>query len=182
MRIGAAAPLEVEILDVTDLPLGSAEARARELLGERAQVPFDLGRGPLHHICLIAVGPNDHLLMILMHHAVSDDWSYGILLRELRTAYRGMRRGLTVDLPQLPIQPADYSAWQRKQFGANELDEQYLYWRKRLRGITNLALPTDRPLQVARNWLGSRVELPMSEETLREVFESSVPAMAQRLS
>ena len=110
-------------------------------------VLFDLACGPLHRFCLVAIRPDDHLLMILMHHAVSDDWSFGILLRELRAAYRAMRHGIPVNLPPITIQPADHAAWQRKRFGASELDEQYLYWGETW-GTTELALPTDRPLPI----------------------------------
>ena len=167
--VGKVAPLELEILNVSELPLAAAEARGRQLLDERAQTRFDLASGPLHRLTLVTISPADHLLMILMHHAVSDDWSSGILLRELKTAYRALRHGLPVALPRLTIQPADYAAWQRNRFGPDELDQQYMFWRERLRGTASLALPIDHPMPMTRSWLESRIRQAIGERSIKKL-------------
>ena len=142
-------------LPVVDLS-GMPEAEARRLMAEEAARPFDLARGPLLRVRLLRTGPEDHLLLLLMHHIVSDGWSMGVLLREVARLYEGG------SLPPLPVQYADYAAWQRGWLRGEALDRQLGWWRDRLAGLPPLLeLPTDRPRPPVQGTRGGRLELPL---------------------
>ena len=98
--------------DLTAHP--EAEAELRRLMAEEADAAFDLERGPLIRGRLIRLGAEDHVLLVTMHHIVSDGWSMGVLVRELSVLYGAFRRGEPDPLPELPVQYADYAAWQRR--------------------------------------------------------------------
>ncbi|MCR3750885.1 non-ribosomal peptide synthase/polyketide synthase [Lentzea californiensis] len=131
--------VEVPVLDVRGGEDGLHEALARE-----STRPFDLARGPLLRPVLLRVAGDDHVLLLLAHHIVTDGWSNGVLTTELNVLYRGG------DLPELPIQYADYAAWQRERLTGPLADEQLAFWRDRLAGVTPLELPTDRPRPAVR--------------------------------
>jgi acyl-CoA synthetase (AMP-forming)/AMP-acid ligase II len=126
---------------------GAAPGECAAQLRARARVPFDLVHGPLFRATLFTRGPQRYLLHFVMHHIVSDGWSINVLLREFAAGYRAARRGEAAGLPALPIQYADYSAWQRERFsgaGQAALDAQLDYWRARLDGLDGpLDLPTE---------------------------------------
>ena len=121
-----------------------AEADAPALAAELEREPFDLGTGPLLRCHLLTLAPDHHLLVVVVHHAVSDGWSMGILLQELSARYAG-----TTDLPELPVQYADYAVWQRELVDSDGLDEQLAYWRERLAGAPPLRLPADLAVPAA---------------------------------
>ena len=83
--------------------------------------------------------------MVTMHHAISDGWSIGILIRELSALYESFLLGEPSPLPELPIQYADYAVWQRNWLQGEVLEAQLDYWTKQLAGVPDLELPTDRP-------------------------------------
>ncbi|HWP20996.1 MAG TPA: amino acid adenylation domain-containing protein [Burkholderiaceae bacterium] len=142
--IGPARRLRIEAFDCSDSPALDREARARAWLGERARVPFDLARGPLHRLFLVRLDDTDHVLMWLMHHAISDQWSGTVLLRELAALYRPGNEP-PPPLPSLEVEYADYAAWQRGHFASQTLAPQLDYWRRQLADMEPLSLPTDRP-------------------------------------
>jgi len=99
-----------------EVPFAMAEIREDELdqvLREQARRPFDLSHGPLIRVSLFRIGSQDHVLLVMMHHIVSDGWSLGVMLREFNALYDSFSRGTASPLPPLPIQYADYSEWQR---------------------------------------------------------------------
>ncbi|GLU34915.1 condensation domain-containing protein [Trinickia caryophylli] len=116
-------------------------------LREHTRAPFDLVRGPLLRATLFALSPQSHLLHFAIHHIAVDGWSVDILLREFAAAYRAARRGEVPAFPALPVQYADYAAWQRERFaggGRAALDAQLDYWRERLAGYDKpIDLPTE---------------------------------------
>ncbi|ANZ40483.1 hypothetical protein BBK82_35190 [Lentzea guizhouensis] len=132
-------PVEVPVLDVP-----GGEDGLHEVLVRESTRPFDLARGPLLRPVLLRVAEDDHVLLLLAHHIVTDGWSNGVLTSELNLLYRGST------LPELPIQYADYAAWQRDRLTGPLLDEQLAFWRDRLAGVTPLELPTDRPRPAVR--------------------------------
>ncbi|MEV4314210.1 non-ribosomal peptide synthase/polyketide synthase [Actinocrispum sp. NPDC049592] len=111
-----------------------------EVLLAASRRPFDLRRGPLLRTCLLKLAEDEHVLAMIMHHIVTDGWSGGVLMTDLAELYRAEIDGDRADLPELPIQYADFAAWQREQ-DPTGLD----FWRERLDGVTPLELPTDRP-------------------------------------
>jgi amino acid adenylation domain-containing protein len=142
----------VDLRDAAD-PAGAA----RQFAVEHTRRPFDLERGPLLRVALIAIGDGDHWLVITAHHIVADGWSIGVLWRELAAHY------VRAELPPLPIQYADFAAWQRDRLTGQVLDDQLGYWKQQLAGIpTVLELPTDRPRPPVASYRGGleTFELP----------------------
>ncbi|WP_245933238.1 condensation domain-containing protein, partial [Caballeronia novacaledonica] len=135
------------------------EAAARAFAAE----PFDLREGPLLRIALFSVNEDEHLLTLAMHHIVSDGWSIQVLLDELVSHYRARTLGEASKLAALPVQYADYAAWQRDWLEAGERDRQLNYWRATL-GDEHpvLALPTDAPRPAHASYHAGRyrVKLP----------------------
>ncbi|WP_328928131.1 non-ribosomal peptide synthase/polyketide synthase [Streptomyces sp. NBC_00190] len=112
-------------------------------------VPFDLSTGPLLRPLLLRVAAADHLLVLSMHHIVTDGWSMGVLLRELGELYAGRPPA------ELPLQYADYAVWQRRTLTRPVLDEGLAYWREQLADAPVLDLPTDRPRPAVRTSAGA---------------------------
>ena len=115
-------------------------------MAEEARAPFDLRRGPLFRGRLVRLADDDHVLLLTMHHIVSDGWSMGVLYGELSALYAAYREGRDARLAALPVQYADYAAWQRRWVEGDVLREQVEYWTRTLAGAPELLeLPTDRP-------------------------------------
>jgi amino acid adenylation domain-containing protein len=131
-------------LTVVDLPAEALEERVRE----QTRRPVDLAAGPALTALLLRLDPQDHVLLLDLHHISTDGWSTPILLRELLALYRGAA------LPPLPLQYADFAAWQRDRVSGAELDRQLGYWRTRLAGLPTLPFPADRPRPAQRSWAG----------------------------
>jgi amino acid adenylation domain-containing protein len=144
-------------LKVTDLRgHRDAEAKARELAAAEARRPFDLTRRPLARVSLFRVDETEHLLLLNMHHIISDAWSVDIFMRELSALYAAGLAGAASPLPDLPIQYGDYAAWQHRMLGGPEMKEKMAFWQEQLRGpLAPLALPTDHPRPVAQAYRGA---------------------------
>ncbi|MBG6251933.1 pyoverdine non-ribosomal peptide synthetase PvdD, partial [Pseudomonas aeruginosa] len=156
------------------------EPFGEEGLIERIQAivvqPFDLERGPLLRVNLLQLAEDDHVLVLVQHHIVSDGWSMQVMVEELVQLYAGYSQGLDVVLPALPIQYADYALWQRSWMEAGEKERQLAYWTGLLGGEQPvLELPFDRPRPARQSHRGAQLgfELP------RELVEA-VRALAQR--
>ncbi|WP_400589917.1 pyoverdine non-ribosomal peptide synthetase PvdD [Pseudomonas aeruginosa] len=156
------------------------EQFGEEGLIERIQAivvqPFDLERGPLLRVNLLQLAEDDHVLVLVQHHIVSDGWSMQVMVEELVQLYAAYSRGLEVALPALPIQYADYALWQRSWMEAGEKERQLAYWTGLLGGEQPvLELPFDRPRPARQSHRGAQLgfELP------RELVEA-VRALAQR--
>src|SRR5919112_159531 len=143
----SATPTTLPLIDLSGLPQAEREAEARRLAREEARRPFDLERGPLFRAKLLRLGEQEHVLLVTMHHIVSDGWSTGIIWRELGSLYNtfSSREPTSSPLPELPIQYADYAIWQREWLRGEVLAEQLDYWKLQLAGVAPLQLPTDRP-------------------------------------
>ncbi|HEU0297989.1 MAG TPA: amino acid adenylation domain-containing protein, partial [Longimicrobium sp.] len=143
------------------------------LIVEEGDAPFDLERGPLVRGRLVRLAKDDHLLLVTMHHIVSDGWSTGVLLDELRALYGAFLRGADDPLPPLPVQYADYAAWQRRWMDGEVLEAQAAYWEQALSGAPELLeLPTDRPRPARQDHAGGSVDLALDAEltaALREL-------------
>ena len=133
------------------------EGEAQRRTGEEVVRPFDLGTAPLMRASLMRVGPREHVLVVVVHHIVSDGWSVGVLVRELGELYAAHCEGRRARLPELPVQYADHAAWQRAWLSGEVLAGQLSYWRERLQGASVLQLPTDRPRPREPQFAGSVV-------------------------
>ncbi|HYW06774.1 MAG TPA: amino acid adenylation domain-containing protein, partial [Longimicrobium sp.] len=142
-----------------------ADRRLDELMMAEARAPFDLERGPLVRGRLVSMAADDHVLLLTMHHIVSDGWSMGVLVRELSTLYGAFTRGEADPLAPLPVQYADYAVWQREWIGGAVLESQAAYWRSTLAGAPELlALPSDHPRPARADHVGATVRLGLTEE------------------
>jgi hypothetical protein len=154
------APFGGFTLPVEDLSwLGEAdrEAEVEQRAGEEARRAFDLSAGPLSRAALLRLGAEDHVLLLSMHHIVSDDWSMGVFFRELSALYAAYHEGRESPLAELGVQYADYAVWQREQLAGEVLDRQLAYWKERLAGAPELLeLPTDHPHPRCRRTAGRR--------------------------
>src|SRR5919107_315171 len=158
-------PLPVESL--SSLPGEEREEAVQRWVREAGRERFDLERGPLFRARLLRLGEEEHLLLLSVHHAVSDGWSMGVFWRELSALYGAFSRGEPSPLPELPVQYADYALWQRRWLDGEVLEGQLGYWRERLAGLSPLELPTDRPRPAVRSHLGARQELMLPEPLTR---------------
>ena len=167
--------MELHIRDLNHLGESERETEARRLASEEARRPFDLAAGPLMRASLLRLTEDDHVLLLTMHHIISDGWSLGILTRELGTLYEAYSAGQPSPLPELLIQYADYALWQREWLQGEVLEKQLAYWRERLGSeLPFLALPADRPRPAVQTYGGSRqsIELPMRlVEQLRQLSQ-----------
>src|SRR5262249_51568423 len=125
--------------------------------------PFDLANGPLVRIRLLVLADDEHILLITLHHIVSDGWSMGVLVRELVTLYRGFAEDDSATLPSLSLQDADYAQWQRQWLDGGELERQLSELCERLRGGESLALPTDRKRPLVQTYRGARATRRLSD-------------------
>jgi amino acid adenylation domain-containing protein len=149
-------PLAVPLVDLSGLTEAAREGELRRLSGEAARYPYDLAVAPLLQTWLLRLGSAEHRLLISMHHIVSDGWSMGVFLRELCQLYGDIAAAGSPSLPPLPIQYADFAAWQRRWLQGEELESLLGYWRQRLAGAPEvLALPTDRPRPAVRSLRGA---------------------------
>ena len=150
-------PLPLPLLDLSGLSKREErEEEAARLARAEARRPFDLGRGPLLRLTLLRFGEDEHLLLAVFHHIVSDGWSMGVFLRETADLYRAFAAGGPSPLPPLPLQYADFALWQRGWLAGEALKRQLAWWRRQLEGVPPLALPTDRARPAVPAYRGAR--------------------------
>ncbi|HET6209320.1 MAG TPA: amino acid adenylation domain-containing protein, partial [Jatrophihabitans sp.] len=150
-------------LRVEDLT-GRPEALA-QLQQDEAGAPFDLGTGPLARGRLLVLAPERHVLLVTLHHIVSDGWSMGVFTAELGALYAAFQNGADDPLPPLRIQYADYAAWQRDWLADGQLQRQGEYWRQALAGAPALLeLPTDRPRPPVQDYRAGQTRLEFDAE------------------
>ena len=113
---------------------------------------------------LLKVAEADHVLVVTMHHVVSDGWSVGILIREFMQLYTAYSSGRESGLEELPLQYADFAVWQRDCLKGNVLEEQMKYWKGQLEGVSALEMPTDRPRPAMASHRGESVKFSWGEE------------------
>ena len=165
-----AAPASVSMTDLRDNDVSQREETLGRLLHEDAGQPFDLDRGPLLRVGVVRLTDDEHVLLLNMHHVISDGWSMGVLFREISALYRSHLAGKPCLLPDLPVQYADYAIWQRDGLGGEELDRQLSYWKQQLDGAPRvLALPTDYPRPATLTHTGSSEQLFLSTELSEKV-------------
>jgi len=145
-------------------------------MAAEAGAPFDLEHGPLVRGRIVRMAADDHVLLLTMHHIVSDGWSMGVLFRELGALYAAFRRGDASPLSDLPVQYADYAAWQRRWVEGEVLARQADYWRRTLAGAPELLeVPTDRPRPARPDHAGAEVRFELGPEAT-----AALNALAQR--
>ena len=158
-------------LKVIDLSsLAGSERLARDLVDADQARTFDLARGPLQRITVVRIDQQQHLLLLNIHHIISDGWSSGIQTSELVALYNTAIRDQPSPLPELPIQYADYAYWQRQHLSGENLERQLSYWKTHLSGAPELlALPTDRPRPAQQTFAGSRIPISIDRTIMRKL-------------
>ncbi len=157
------APVEQSCFHLVVHDLTRDEERDR-LIAEEMRAGFDLERGPLVRGRLISRAQDDHLLLVSMHHIVSDGWSLEVFTRELRALYGASLRGAPDPLPDLPVQYADYAAWQRRSLSGDARQQQADYWTETLSGAPELLeLPTDHARPTRQNRAGAVVGVELDD-------------------
>ncbi|RKI44742.1 non-ribosomal peptide synthetase, partial [Corallococcus sp. AB049A] len=155
-RIHAEPRLSMVQLDLRALGSEQREQEVRRRLGVELAEPFDLNQGPLIRANLLRLGSAEHVLLVTMHHIVSDGWSLGVLIREMGALYAAFTEGRPSPLPELSLQYAGYAAWQRSWLQGETLQREVDFWRKKLTGAPPvLELPTDRPRPAVRGNAGA---------------------------
>jgi amino acid adenylation domain-containing protein len=165
-RVAPPRPLWLSVADLRAVSEDGQALELRRLAREDAQRPFDLTAGPLFRAGLVRLGDEQCVLLLSMHHTVSDSWSLGLLARELNALYPAFREGRPSPLPELPIQYADYAVWQVLQLETGALDAQLAYWTERLAGVSVLDLPGDRPRPSLPSGRGARLAFALPDSLM----------------
>ena len=172
LLIDPAKPLLIPILDLSHMEPEACEHTVRELSDAHGLHIFHLETGPLHRLTCLRLGPQEHVLLLNLHHIVSDGWSESLLMREMITLYHCFRLNQPSPLPALPIQYADYAAWQRDLFNSDAMEQQLAYWRAKLGdGPKPLSLPTDFSRPAVRTFSGGHC---------RQVLEAASAKLFQK--
>ena len=161
--VAAPGDFPLPLSDLAALGRGGAEGEAGRMARAEAAAPFDLSCDAMLRGRLVRVAADEHLLLLTVHHIAADGWSLGVLFRELASLYGAFADGRPSPLPDLPLQYADYAAWQRTWLDGDALDAQLAWWRERLAGAPGvLELPTDfpRPTVPARHGAMARFRVP----------------------
>ncbi|HEX6289410.1 MAG TPA: amino acid adenylation domain-containing protein [Herpetosiphonaceae bacterium] len=178
--INPPAPFPLATVDLRALAPAEREAEVQRLAVAEANRPFDLQHGPLMRVTVVRLDAQQHTLLLMMHHIVSDGWSFGVFMRELTTLYAAFTQGAPVEasglLPELPVQYADFAAWQRQWLQGEVLDQQLSYWRRQLADVPPLLeLPADHPRPPIQTFRGAHYAFEIGPE-----LTASVRALAQR--
>lgn len=156
--------IDIPIKDLSGLSEQQRETVAQQEAIEEARLPFDLAKDALIRGRILKLGSESFVLLLTMHHIVSDGWSAGVIIQEFAALYQAFAEGKPSPLPELPIQYIDYAAWQREWLKGEVLQLQLDYWRQQLEGCPPvLELPTDRPrpAEVTYNGASARLNIPV---------------------
>jgi amino acid adenylation domain-containing protein len=165
-RVAPAAAQALPLVDLAALPPGAREAELHRAVLGAAALPFDLERGPLLRSILVETAAGEHALLFTIHHIVSDGWSMGVLTSELAALYAAFSAGRPAPLPELPLQYADFAAWQRGWLQGEALARELAFWRTVMAGAPHaLELPTDRPRPAVQTFGGAIQTLGFSRQT-----------------
>ncbi len=155
-------------IDLTGLEPAAQEAAVVALIQEDLDWSFDLQQGPLFRVRLAQLGAESHVLLMNMHHIISDGWSISVLIMELDALYRAFVAGGPSPLPPLPVQYADYAIWQRRWLQGSVMEAQVAYWKEQLGGHpAPLDLPTDRPRPPVQTFRGGVANLQIAPEVVQ---------------
>jgi amino acid adenylation domain-containing protein len=169
--IASTLNLKLLVVDLLYLPESSREIEAQRLAFEEANRPFNLEREPLVRGTALQLGETEYILVLTMHHIISDGWSLGVFVRELTELYKAFCTGSPPVLPLLPVQYADFAVWQRQWLSGEVLKTQLDYWKEQLKNAPNLLeLPTDRPRKAIQTFQGGYYSAAFDKESERRTY------------
>ncbi|HKX19634.1 MAG TPA: amino acid adenylation domain-containing protein [bacterium] len=170
------AVADLPVIDLRGTPAAQREAELGRVLTAEARRPFNLSSDLMVRALLVRLEEREHVLLFTVHHIAFDEWSLGILTRELAAAYAAYSAGHAPAFRPLPVQYADYAIWQRRRLQEDVLRQQLTYWTHTLRGAPPvIALPTDRPRRAAQSVRGASATV-----TLPAALADALKAVARR--
>ncbi len=169
--VAASVHIPVQLVDLSHLLLrNESELEAMRFTGSEARRPFDLARDPLLRVFVVRLSRDAHILLLNIHHIISDRWSITVLLHELSVLYGAFSEGKSSPLPGLPVQYADFAAWQREASQSEDFDRQLHYWMEELKDAPPLIeLPTDHPRPPVASLRGEVAHLLLSPELTQKL-------------
>ncbi|MDZ7336583.1 MAG: amino acid adenylation domain-containing protein, partial [candidate division KSB1 bacterium] len=166
--------LQLPIIDLSHLPPVKREAELDRLVREEGKTPFHLSRDPLIRVKLIQLGIQEYVLLLTLHHIISDGWSTQILFRELAICYEAFKSQQTPNLPDLPIQYADFAQWQRRWIAQEQLQSQLDYWKNQLQEMPRvLSLAADHPRPTLPNVDGAHFVFYVPQDLSDKILQLS---------
>ncbi|OLF52336.1 non-ribosomal peptide synthetase [Pseudomonas chlororaphis] len=178
-----AGEFNLQVIDLSDLPLAEREARAQQIREDEARTQFDLEKGPLLWVTLVRLDDEEHQLLVTLHHIIADGWSLNVLIDEFSRLYAAASQGQAANLAPLPLQYADYGRWQRQWLAQGEGERQLAYWKNQLgEEHPSLSLATDRPRSAQQQHSAARHSLRLGaslSEAVRQTAQAheSTPFM-----
>lgn len=155
-QIADTQTLPLRVVDLRELPVNEREAEARREAIEEAREPFNLERGPLLRVVVLQLAEAENVMLLTMHHIISDGWSSGVFFREVAMLYQAFANGEPSPLAPLPVQYADFAVWQRERLSGEVMEEHLAYWKRQLEETAPvLELPADRPRPAAQTHRGA---------------------------
>ena len=162
--------INLSVEDLSALPEKELEDKVRELAAQEAMKPFNLAQGPLFRAKIYKLKNDEHVVLFTLHHIIGDGWSVNILVREVAQLYKSFLTGEQAQLPELPVQYADFSQWQRNWLQGETLENELNYWRNKLAASPPmLELPTDFPRPPVQSFNGRTIKRVISSELSQAV-------------
>jgi amino acid adenylation domain-containing protein len=163
----------LECRSLQNLALPQREQEMHRLMQEEARYLFDLSQGPLVRTLLLTLDEHDYVLLLTMHHIVSDGWANGLLLSELCAFYTAYSTKKSAEISDLPVQYADYAVWQRQWFQGELMEEQLDYWTRQLSGISPLMLPVDYARPAVQSFNGAEIRFQIASDLVEQLKQVS---------
>jgi non-ribosomal peptide synthetase component F/acyl carrier protein len=156
--INPAAPVDLSLVDLSDLPEVEQQVRVKETVSQHGSEIFDLSTGPLLRLHLLRFSENEHRLLLSIPHIACDKWSIDLFAKEVSSLYRAFSQGRPSPLAELPLQYADFTVWHRRWIEGEVMENALNYWTQHLKDVTPvLQLPTDRPRPPVKTFAGAHV-------------------------
>ncbi|NCR24962.1 MAG: amino acid adenylation domain-containing protein [Microcystis aeruginosa LE13-04] len=164
----------ISVVDLQDLPIHEQEEKTQQLKQKQATQPFDLAKESLIRITLVVLSETEHLLLVCMHHIISDGWSIEVFIHELTSLYNAYVQNQPANLAPLPIQYGDFALWQKQWLQGDVLQTQLNYWQNQLTAAPPLlSLPTDHPRPAVQSFVGTQQEFSLSPKLSQALNELS---------
>ncbi len=165
--------IEIPLVDLSGLPEDEKKSEVIQRSNAEAQKPFNLSSGPLIRLVLLKTSEEEHVLLLTMHHIISDGWSVGVFINEVGIFYNAEISGQQVTLPKLPIQYADYAVWQKKRLSGEIFEKQMAFWRDMLGdNPPALELPTDKPRTAVKSQRGQHIKFTVGNDILEPLKQT----------
>ncbi|MBX9257864.1 amino acid adenylation domain-containing protein [Desmonostoc muscorum CCALA 125] len=174
--IASSVSISIPIIDLGDISPQKQFVKVQQSILQEAQQPFDLTKSPLLRVSLLRLGEESYVLVLVMHHIISDGWSIGVLIGELSALYAAfskkeysLRDATRTPLAELPIQYADFAYWQNQWLQGEVMEKHLSYWKQQLVNLPVLELPTDYPRPEIQTFRGTRQHIELSKELCEEI-------------